>query len=182
MLLALLTGQRLQTLHAVKTCTDCMVLTASTCTFYLDSLQKHSRPNGHLSHLELKAYPTNANLCIVHHLKKYLSVTANYRPQSGDCRLLLSYVRPHLHVSTDTISRWLKSMLRSAGIDITIFTAHSIRSAAASAAYFAEIDVDHILQTVGLANASTFAMFYNKPITPSESFGSAVFRHGPSLP
>ena len=51
-------------------------------------------------------------------------------------KLCISYVKPYGAVTRSTISRWLKSLMSSAGIDISKYSAHSIRSAAASKGLF----------------------------------------------
>jgi site-specific recombinase XerD len=48
--------------------------------------------------------------------------------------LFISYVKPYGAVTRSTISRWLKSLMSSAGIDISKYSAHNIRSSAASKA------------------------------------------------
>ena len=41
-------------------------------------------------------------------------------------QFLVSYGKPHTAASDDTISRWIKNIISSAGIDIEIFTVHQI--------------------------------------------------------
>ena len=47
-------------------------------------------------------------------------------------QLLQSYVKPLKLVARDTVSRWVKQVLQSAGIDITKYSAHSCRAASTS--------------------------------------------------
>ena len=54
MLIALLSRQRCQTIHALDTTT--MVLSAEKCVFYIYELLKTSRPGKHYWCLELRAY------------------------------------------------------------------------------------------------------------------------------
>ena len=54
-------------------------------------------------------------------------------------RLLLSYVKPYGPVSSDTISRWVKFVLQSSGIDVNIFKPHSTRSASTSKAKLSDV-------------------------------------------
>ena len=49
--------------------------------------------------------------------------------------LFISWVKPHIAVSQDTISRWIKSVLKEAGINLEDFSAHSVRGASAFAAF-----------------------------------------------
>ena len=60
---------------------------------------------------------------------------------------------------SSTIARWLKSILTSAGVDTSIFFAHSIRGAAATAASMAGITTQQVLATADWSSASTFRQF-----------------------
>ena len=90
-------------------------------------------------------------------------------------QLLISYQKPHKPVSTDTIARWLKTVLEKAGTDTNIFHAHSTRAASTSAAKTAKLSVNTIMDAAGWTNALTFSKFYDKPVISesqrSENFG-----------
>ena len=66
--------------------------------------------------------------------------------------------------------------LTNAGIDTNQFGAHSTRSASTSAAKTSGLDMTTIMKAAGWSNASTFALFDNKPIehSPDVNFGQAV--------
>ena len=49
-------------------------------------------------------------------------------------KLLVSYQKPHKAISKDTVAQWLKEELKLAGIDTSIFGAHSTRATSTSAA------------------------------------------------
>ena len=76
--------------------------------------------------------------------------------------------------SRDTISRWLKCVMKNAGIDTAKFKSHSTRSAAVPAANQAGIPMDTILSAAGWSNTRTFDQFYNKNITEQGLFGNTV--------
>ena len=63
--------------------------------------------------------------------------------------LIIRYVKPHKPVSSETISRWIKDELSKAGVDTSVFKAHSCRSASSSKARDAGIFVPEILKKVG---------------------------------
>ena len=119
MLLALLSGQRCQTLHCLNI--KDMILGDSKCVFLLTSVLKTSAPNRHLTHIEFLAYPQDPRLCVINCLKTYLTRTKPHR--GGTLPLFLSFQKPFKPVSRDTIARWLKSVLDMAGINTNIFTA-----------------------------------------------------------
>ena len=102
-LLAVLTGQRCQTIHALAVGNTDMHLEGEKCTFFVRELLKHSRPGTHLKPISLKGFPEDRKLCLLTCLKAYLVATANLRSQ-----------KPHRPVSKDTVSRWIRGMLTDA--------------------------------------------------------------------
>ena len=68
MLLALLSGQRCQTLHCLSV--SSMKISDSKCVFTVDVLLKQSRKGKHLVPLEFLAFLQNEKLCIVSVLKE----------------------------------------------------------------------------------------------------------------
>lgn len=171
MLLALLSGQRGQTIHLLKE-TDISFPFTDYCEINFTSLLKHTTPKAHLKPLTFKAFD-NEKLCIVSHLKEYLARTSPLRSDSG---LFIGCVKPHKHVARETISRWIKSVLKGAGIDIRQFSAHSTRSASTSAAALRDVPLDTIMLAAGWSHTSTFARFYQKQIVQDSSLASAVFQ------
>ena len=79
-------------------------------------------------------------------------------------QLLIGYQKPHKPVSTNSISRWIKTDLTNAGIDTGVYKAHSTRAAVVSAANKKQVPIDTILSATGWRNLNTFAQFYSKPI------------------
>ena len=59
--------------------------------------------------------------------------------------LIISYGKPHKPVSPETISRWTKDEHLKARIDISVFKAHSCRSASSGQARNAGVSVSEIL-------------------------------------
>lgn len=168
-LAAILSGQRVQTLHQLKL--TGMLLSNDHCVFYIDSILKQSRPGKHLSTLEFQAY-SESSLCIIAHLKVYLEKTKNLRGSSD--KLFISYQKPFRPVSKETIARWIKTILAKAGVDIRIFKAHSTRSASASKANNCGMPVSEILQKIGWSNEETFARFYKKQIGNQGNIGQTL--------
>ncbi|KAL9965154.1 hypothetical protein ACROYT_G028915 [Oculina patagonica] len=123
------------------------------------------------------AYIKDPRLCIVECLQEYIVRTKPLRGE--ETQLLISFVKPHKAVSKDTTGRWVKCVLTNAGIDTNQFDAHSTRSASTSAAKRSGLDMTTIMKAAGWSNASTFALFYDKPIeqSPDANFGQAVLSH-----
>ena len=53
-----------------------------------------------------------------------------FQIQVEKTELFLAIVKQHKPISYSTLARWLKSVLEKAGIDTTIFKAHSVMGAA----------------------------------------------------
>ena len=141
-------GQTLQALD-VKS----MALTDEHCIFYIQKLLKTSRPGKHFGQLHLNAFE-DKTLCVVSCIKEYVKRTQPLR--KDNTQLSLSFCKPFKPVSTDTIGRWLKKSLERARIDITVYGAHSTRSASTSAAKAANVPVEDIMTAAGWSNAETF--------------------------
>ena len=88
------------------------------------------------------------------------------------------FPKPQKPVSTDTISRWLKTVLEKSGIDTSVFKGHSARAASASAAAKCKVPLSTILDNAGWSNAITFGRFYRKPIvTSSKAYGQLLLEN-----
>ena len=170
-LLGLLTGQRCQTLTMLDT--KRMQETPEKYIFTIAEKLKTTKPGKHLEPVNLEAYNTNANLCVVSHLKIYLERTATMRGEFS--KLLISYIKPHRPVCSSTISKWVKSVLKDAGIDVTTFSGNSARPASTSYGVAAGLTLQEILKAGGWSNAQTFAKHYKKPIT--RNFGTNIVEH-----
>ena len=169
-LTALLTGQRCQSLFYMDirniTINDAVV------KFRFGDLLKQSRPGYHLKEIVVKAYLPDTRLCLVTILKEYLQRTSPHRKDIT--RLFVTTIKPYHAASKQTISKWIKRTLTLAGINMSLFTPHSTRSASTSAADHAKIPLQTILQTAGWSNSVTFAKFYNKPVQKEGLFAEAI--------
>lgn len=171
MLIALTTAQRVQSLHQLKLAN--MTRRTGSVTFVFTDLLKQSSPKIKAPFVKLLAF-SKPELCVVTTFNYYLLRTENLR--NCENQLFISFVRPHRPVSRDTISRWLKSVLQSAGIDTSVFKAHSTRAASVSAANRNNVSVQEILSTAGWTNTGTFGKFYNKSLSEAASFADSVLR------
>ncbi len=169
MLIALISGRRHQALHMLHI--HNMSVTPNRVSFTFGDLLKTSRPGMHAQEICLPAFPTDHSLCVVSTLNAYLERTRLLRGRES--HLFISCVKPHARVSRNTISRWIRDIMVSAGIDIRIFHPHSTRAAAVSKA---SIPVDTILRTVGWSRESTFRKFYKKPIRTDDELALNVLR------
>ena len=74
MLIALLSGQRCQTIHALDVTN--MTLSEEKCVFYIHELLKTSRPGNHFGCLEPRAYCEDKQLCVVTFIQEYVKRTS----------------------------------------------------------------------------------------------------------
>ena len=165
MILDLISAQRCQTLKALSL--DSMSCVDDKYVLYFNNLLKASRPGKHLETSIVKQYVLDAELCLFTLLTEYIRRTRTIRGNAK--QLLLSFQKPFNVVSTDTISRWLKTVLKLAAIKE--FSGSSTRAASSSAASKASISVDAILEAAGWSNAKTFQKYYNKPLQLKTDFG-----------
>ena len=158
MLFALTLASRSQSLHLL--CIDYMKKGHSSYTIHYSGLLKQARAGCNNPVAEIRAYPIDRRLCPLFVFKEYLKRTKDIRGKNK-C-LFISYIKPHGPVSRDSISRWLKSVMVSAGVDCSVYKPHSIRSAAVSKAKNNMVPIDEILKTAGYSSEKTFAKFYDK--------------------
>ena len=70
----------------------------------------------------------------------------------------------------------VKTVLKRSGIDTSEFSCHSTRAASTSCAKAAGLNLQHIMQSAGWSNTSTFAKFYDKHIE-TETLGSVIINN-----
>jgi len=171
MLILLTTGQRCHTLTLLSL--DDMVVKDKHIAFYVKGLFKQSRPGYKNPVIILKEYPLDRSLCVFTYMKTYIKLTESIRDQEQK-EVFLTYQRPHHPPSRDTISRWIKLVLKYSGIDITAYTAHSVRGASTSMAKLAGLPVEDILGMAGWSKENTFSKFYDRPIRSASKFAETV--------
>ena len=169
MLVALVSGQRVQTLSLLELSFTYSVY--DSFVFVIPDMTKTSRPGKSASQIVLSEYGQDKRLCVVSYLVAYLLKTLEYRSSS---KLFLGLQKPHKAVGSETLSRWVKATLRLSGVRIDIFSGHSTRAASSSKAKLAGLSVDSILECVGWSNEQTFARYYNKKIVDINAFANAV--------
>ena len=85
---------------------------------------------------------------------------------NNETQLLLSYIQQHKQVVQSTISDWLKNVLKSSGVNVSLFTSHSTRSATTSKASASGLSMIEIIEQGTLSNMSTWQRFYKKDVIP----------------
>ncbi|PFX30406.1 hypothetical protein AWC38_SpisGene4801, partial [Stylophora pistillata] len=164
------TAQRGQSLHMLDI--QFMKEGDSFFEFALPEHIKQSRLGYKVPSVLLQAFPADQSLCVFTHLKEYLQRTKCLR--GTETKLLISHAKPHHRASRDTISRWIRSVMTEAGIDVTTFKPHSTRAAAASKTKNVSVPVKEILDTAGWSSERTFDRFYDKPFQKAGGFATSV--------
>ena len=86
------------------------------------ALAKQSRPGRNLKDFFFPRFTENERLCPVKSLTLYIERTRELRGNND--QLFISFIKPHHPVTSSTITRWLKLVMESAGIDTSVFKAH----------------------------------------------------------
>ncbi|KAJ8913473.1 hypothetical protein NQ315_013853 [Exocentrus adspersus] len=157
-LLALATGQRIQTLGCIEL--DNILVRDDRIEIKIVQRIKTSAPNRSQPFLILPFFNSDPNVCVAKLLLKYLHKTQELRNTCN--HLFVTHKKPH---KKSHYSEWIKDVLHKSGLDTTIFKAHSTRHAATSAAARKGVNFDSIRLAAGWTqNSSTFANFYNRPL------------------
>ena len=102
----------------------------------------------------------DVRICIYEHIKTYLDRTSDVR---GDVKQLFVISRkPFNAVSRDTVSHWVKAIMREAKINVDVFAPGSTRSASASGAFLAGVPLEHIMKKAGWSQSATFTKWYKR--------------------
>lgn len=138
----------------------------------LSGLRKTSRPSKAWPTLFVPYFPQDSTLCPVHCLEAYLSRTAPYR--EGISQVFLTTQKPFKPAARDTVANWMKRTLSLAGIDTSVFKAHSTRGASTSKAKEAGVSLADILRVADWSSDTTFNKFYYREAHHRAAFGVAV--------
>ena len=148
-----------------------IVVSDTKVSFALGKVRK-AQKNGSLLRITLNSFPSNVNLCPVRCLRHYVYLTDPARCHNNQKSLLIATRKPFKCVTGATVGRWIKGLLKDAGVDTDTFLAHSTRGASASRAVRIGVAIDSVLSTAQWANASTFAKYYNRDI--GVDFGNTI--------
>ena len=148
-------------------------------TFRIPSLTKKRVTGAPPKEFFFASFPANSVICPVHCLRNYELKTAQFRRTGQEVArpLFISYIKPHKPVTSQRIAHWIKDLLGRAGIDTSVFKAHSVRGASTTAASNKGVALADILQAADWSSDTTFRRFYYRP-TSSASFGRGVLNLG----
>jgi len=171
-LLSLATAQRLQTLCAIRLSN--ITVGATGVNIIITDILKTTKPGNPNPILFLPFLSSKPELCVASIFICYIKRTESLRSMATD-NVLISYTKPFKSVSTQTMSRWLKAVLKQSGIDTSVFSAHSTRRASTSAAARNGCSIDQIRRTAGwTTSSSVFQKHYHRPLIQDASFATTV--------
>lgn len=173
MLLALSTASRAQTIASIEV--KNIKRSEKRMEIIITKLLKTSRPGKKQPVLIIPKFNQKPELCVASYIEKYLDKTREYRGKEES--LFLATKKPFKGVCAQTISKWIKKSLQESGIDTSIFSAHSTRHAATSAAHEKGISLKLIRKTADWSEVSRmFARVYQQPIRlQNPEFAEKVF-------
>lgn len=162
-LLALITGQRLQTLKKIRV-ENIIISTDNIPILITDEIRTTERTEQQCLHIPF--FPTRPGLCAASTLLSYLQRTAYYRSENNKFLFILTR-KPFRSASRDTIGHWVKETLAAAGINVNLFGPYSTRHSSTSAVKRASVSLDCVRRTAGWSQKSDiFAKFYNCGLIP----------------
>ena len=160
MLLLILSFQRKQTIKSIHR--KNVLFLGDKLVLLPNLVLKHTRQNNPLMPVEYDRF-TDKKLCIIECMKIYYDIRNDLASKDTE-QLIITSKKPYGPASADTIARWIKRELRSAGIDIKTYKAHSTRAASSSKAKQKGVSVGEILKKGRWGSSTTFKKHYDKHI------------------
>ena len=115
--------------------------------------------------LEFYSFEEDQRLCPVACIDAYKEATETIRETHGRTTFFLALKKPFKPVGKSSLARWAVNMLDRAGIDVSQFKAHSIRSASSSKAAGLGIPIQDILKMGNWSGSSVWQKHYHKRVT-----------------
>lgn len=143
----------------------------------LQKPRKSQRGGVPLHVLKIRRLMPASRACPVATLESYLNVSDQLRTEGHSQLLFIGLRHPHHSIEPSSVSRWLNSTLEEAGIDTSVYSAHSTRGASASKAAGSGVSVESILKTGSWNSESTFTNFYRREIDPASEPSALVVDH-----
>ena len=173
MLVALITGHRMQTLHCMDI--NCMQKLDDRYRFIIEQSIKSSKPGSAQPVLILPRFEANLDRCIYRFLTCFLDRTVDLRDNHS--KLFISINKPHKPVTKETISKWIKNILGEAGINLDIFKPHSTRAASTSSASRLAVPIQSIMKAATWKKDSVFRKFYEKPLDTEDQYALTILNN-----
>ena len=135
-------------------------------TFYFAKLHKSCCKGKPPPSLTIIGFPEDPQLCVIETLDTYPDRTKDGR--LGKSYLLSSFQKPYKKVLSNTISGWIKNILRLAKIGTDICKAHSTLSVSSANVKLKGVSLVDILKRGSWSRKSTWQRFYNEDVACPE--------------
>ena len=167
MLIALTTAQRTQTLQVLSIAD--MTVTKHAVAFTISSRLKQTLGDRHTPLLYLPKFGEK-KLCVWRCVLAYFMRTNHLRNTK---KLFITTTSPFGPVTTTTVSRWLRTVLAEAGVNTSVYKAHSTRSAASSKARLF-LSIEKVMEAADWKSEQVFAKHYCREVSARGEFAAAV--------
>ena len=160
MLILLATGRR--KIDVLRLKLSSMIKNPEKYSFLLTEPSKnYSSTYNDCQLFDIHRFPQDCRICPYIALTFYIRRTKQSRRTNS---LFIVSNGDGTPASSTTLARWVRLVMQSAGIDTTIFKAHSTRAAAMSAAYNHYIPLGEILASAKWKISSTFYKYYCRQV------------------
>jgi len=162
-----------------------LALTRPSCSADLAALQlDHQRfsPESVVSHqgFIFPFLPQYSELCPVQTLKQYEALITPLKSHETT-KLFISLVKSHKSVTWATVDHWLREVLRLAGINVNVFSGHSVWGASASAAAGAEITTNEGVDNKPSLDINCWLLFWQSHNWKSTQKHGKCYHHAHRL-
>ena len=162
-LMALVNADRCSDLAALDR--DLIQWTASGVKFTVVWLTK-TRRSGAPREIFYPMFRDNSELRPVTVLRLYVDKTTEQAAElSSPKPVFLTSRKPFRQARPGIIGHWIKDVLRMAGVDTEVFSAHSTRSASTSWATAKGVPINDILRAANWSSQTAFEQYYLRPTT-----------------
>jgi hypothetical protein len=144
-LLALTSLFRVSEIAAIDS--ESIVFSGPVVKFALLKLRKNQHKSNDIQSFSLCKLESLSNLCPVLCLERYVNLTRSFRESRPPSSLILGIKSPHAPIGASSVARWIKLVLADAGVDTSVYSAHSTRGASASKAKSSGLPIETILRT-----------------------------------
>lgn len=129
--------------------------------FHIEGLTKTRRVGQAPYIIKFQEYQQEPKLNVAASIRHYITRTAQIRGEQT--QMLISYVKPHRAITPCSVARWLQTCMFLAGVDTSIYKAHSTRSASTSKAKRQGLSSQEIMERANWKRETTFQRYYHKP-------------------